>query len=190
MSTGRHRRQTMLPISRNESNTDNKHHALTLLPSLAYFNLTISSVSGIYRGYIHNDIPMIALIVFVYFAYFWLDHCFTAIKKLPPSDYASPEKRRLQFTIWVLSTAIMFGFACEFATFLKLPGSLFFFAIAIVSSLCIFYTYFIDDNPAKSRPSRSNEKVRDKKKRRYVTLIGIRRCNSRPKYIHLDSSPC
>jgi hypothetical protein len=188
MSAGRRRGQVILPLSCNECTTDNKDYGLTLLPWFAYLNLTISSVSAIYRAYIHKDIPKIAFIVFVYFAYFLLDHCFTAINKLPPSDTSS-KKKKLQFTIWILSTAIMFGFACEFVTFLNLPASLSIFGIAIATSLCLFYVYFIHDNPTKSPPSRSNEKVRHKKKRR-LTPIWIRKCNSRPKYIQLDSNLC
>ncbi|KAC2234033.1 hypothetical protein FH972_027165 [Carpinus fangiana] len=142
MSTSRCNNHNTVPPSRN---VDSKDNGLKFFPCFAFLNLTISSVGTIYRAYTHNDIPMIAFIVFVYFAYFWLDHCFTAINKLPPSDNSS-KKKRLQFTVWILSTAILFGFACEFATFLNLPATLSISGISLAISFCLFYSYFIHDN--------------------------------------------
>lgn len=151
MSTGRCSNHSTVPLSRN---VDSKNNSLGFMPCFAFFNLTISSVGTIYRAYTHNDIPMIAFIVFVYFAYFWLDHCFTEINKLPPSDTSS-KKKHLQFTVWILSTAILFGFACEFATFLNLPASLSICGISIATSLCLFYAYFIHDNQTTTQQNDS-----------------------------------
>ncbi|KAM4125072.1 hypothetical protein ACB094_01G280800 [Castanea mollissima] len=159
------RRHTLPLSSRNNcnNNTVNKDYSLSLLPYFAYLNLTISSMSTIYRAYIHNDLTMIIFIVFVYFAYFMLDHCFTAFNKLPPNDN-SQKKEFLKFTICVLSTSILFGFACQFATFLSLAASLSIFLVVIASSFCLFYVYFVYDDAKMFRSSRpKNEKVSSKK---------------------------
>ena len=159
-------RRHTLPLSscnNCNNNTENKDYSLSLLPYFAYLNLTISSMSTIYRAYIHNDLPMIIFIVFVYFAYFLLDHCFTVFNKLPPNDN-SQKKEFLKFTICVLSTSILFGFACQFATFLSLAASLSIFLVVIASSFCLFYVYFVYDDPKMFRNSRpKNEKVSSKK---------------------------
>jgi hypothetical protein len=162
MPSIRRGRKHTLPISCNRCNTGNKDFTLSLLPYFAYLNLTVSSMSTIYRAYIHNDMPMIVFIVYVYFAYFVLDHCFTAFNKLPPNEN-SQKKEFLKFTICVLSSSILFGFACQFATFLSLAASLSIFVVVIASSLCLFYVHFFCDDPKTFRASCPNEKTSGKK---------------------------
>jgi hypothetical protein len=87
---------------------------------------------------------MVAFIVFAYFSYFIVDHCLTVFNRLP-SDEESPKKELLKVTIWSLTSAIMFGFAYQFSTFMGPTVVLLMYGIAIVSSAILFYAHFIYD---------------------------------------------
>lgn len=161
-----------LPLSRNRYNIGSKDDSLRLVPHFTYLNLAISSACRIYRAYIDNDKPMIAVILFGYFAYFWLDYCFRVLNKLPQSDN-SIKKKFLKLNIWAVSTAVMFGFACEFGTcvFLSATLAVFGVAVAIASSSCLFYFYFIADDQTSSRLSRPSGKVCDKSQENQLYYI-------------------
>ncbi|KAB1227822.1 NADH dehydrogenase [ubiquinone] complex I, assembly factor 7 [Morella rubra] len=147
-----------LPLSRNRYNIGSKDDSLRLVPHFTYLNLAISSACRIYGAYINNDKPMIAVMLFGYFAYFWLDYCFRVLNKLPQSDN-SIKKKFLKLNIWAVSTAVMFGFACEFGTYVFLAATLAVFGVAIASSSCLFYFYFIADDQTSSRLSRPSGKA-------------------------------
>ncbi|GMY13574.1 hypothetical protein FCV25MIE_08813 [Fagus crenata] len=61
-----HPRKDTIPLSCNKCNTGNKDHSLGLLLCFAYLNLTVSSMSTIYRAYIQNDMSFILVIVVGY----------------------------------------------------------------------------------------------------------------------------
>ncbi|KAF5479214.1 hypothetical protein F2P56_000058, partial [Juglans regia] len=150
-----------LPLHCNRCNTNGSEEDLRLLiPQLASLNLTISCLGTMYRAYGNNDRPIMAFVIFVYFAYFWSGHCHTKLNKLPPSDN-SFKKKFLQFNIWFFASAILFGFACEFGTFLGWAATLFLFGVAIAGSSLLFYVYFICDDKTSPQLSRPGKKVSD-----------------------------
>ncbi|KAL9343534.1 hypothetical protein Peur_063965 [Populus x canadensis] len=132
------------PTSLARNNCNVCSESLRFTQSIAYFYLTFNSIRTICRAYMHNDIPMVAFIVFAYFSYFIVDHCLTVFNRLP-SDEESPKKELLKVTIWSLTSAIMFGFAYQFSTFMGPTVVLLMYGIAIVSSAILFYAHFIYD---------------------------------------------
>lgn len=137
---------TLLPTTtKNDKKSNSEAEILTYAPLFAYVNLTISSVGTTYRAYANNDMPMVAFIIFVIIGYFVLEICFRALKRLPRDD-ESTKKSLLKFTVWALSSSILFGFAYQLGTFACLGATLTMYAAVIASSSCIFFVYFIHDD--------------------------------------------
>ncbi|KAJ9135190.1 hypothetical protein P3X46_032399 [Hevea brasiliensis] len=113
--------------------------------SISCLYLTLNSITTIYRAYINNDMPMVAFIIFVYLGYFILDYCVVIYNRLPSKE-ESPKKEFLKVTIWGLSSAIFFGFSYQFSTFMSLFVVVPMYGFAIVSSVFLFYFYFLRDN--------------------------------------------
>ncbi|KAJ6290251.1 hypothetical protein OIU78_026051 [Salix suchowensis] len=118
--------------------------SLRFTHAIAYFHLTFNTIGTVYSAYTNNDIPMVAFIVFVYFGYFIVDHCLIVFNRLP-SDEESPRKVLLRVTIWSLTSAILFGFAYQFSTFMSPVVVLTMYGIATASSAILFYVHFIYD---------------------------------------------
>ncbi|KAF9663642.1 hypothetical protein SADUNF_Sadunf17G0072600 [Salix dunnii] len=118
--------------------------SLRFTHTIVYFHLTFNTIGTIYSAYTNNDIPMVAFIVFVYFGYFIVDHCLVVFDRLP-SDEESPRKVLLKVTIWSFTSAILFGFAYQFSTFMSPVVFLPMYGIAIASSAILFYVHFIYD---------------------------------------------
>ncbi|GMN42371.1 hypothetical protein TIFTF001_011577 [Ficus carica] len=137
---------TLLPTTTGNDNKSNSEaEFLAYAPLFAYVNLTISSIGTTYRAYANNDMAMVAFIIFVILGYFVLEICFRALKRLP-RDEESAKKSLLKFTIWGLSSSILFGFAYQLGTFACLGATLIMYAVVIASSSCIFFVYFIHDD--------------------------------------------
>ncbi|PQQ06746.1 uncharacterized protein Pyn_10609 [Prunus yedoensis var. nudiflora] len=63
-----------------------------------------------------------------------------------PRGEQSVKKELLRFTLWGLSSAILFGFAYQFGTFMPLSAVVLMYCIAVSSSLLLFYAYYIVDD--------------------------------------------
>nr|KYP69275.1 hypothetical protein KK1_008464 [Cajanus cajan] len=113
-----------------------------MLPFFGVINMTITSGTTIYRAYNNGDIQMIAFVTFVFFGTFLFNYLIRLYNMLPPHD-RSYDKLKLKIGIWVLVSSIMFGFACEFSTFLSFFESLAFFGLVISGNTFLFYVYFI-----------------------------------------------
>uniref|UniRef100_A0A2P2P412 Uncharacterized protein n=1 Tax=Rhizophora mucronata TaxID=61149 RepID=A0A2P2P412_RHIMU len=120
--------------------------------SLSYFYLTFNTITTVYRAYISSDLSMVAFVVSAYAAYFCLDLCLTQLSRMSPHK-ASPRKTFLKIVIWGLSSALFFGFAYQFSTFLSRPLSAAMYAIAIAASAFLFYFYFVFDDKCGSSSS-------------------------------------
>ncbi|KAJ4833819.1 hypothetical protein Tsubulata_043969 [Turnera subulata] len=123
--------------SKNSPNT-------VLVHAMAFFYLTFNTISTIYRAYINDDMPMVALVVFVYVGYFLLHHCLEVYGGLP-SHEESPRKEILKATIWGLSSTIVFGFVYELSTTMSVAVVLPIFSLAVMTSAFLFCFYFVYD---------------------------------------------
>ncbi|TKY50354.1 hypothetical protein E2542_SST27815 [Spatholobus suberectus] len=128
----------LLPLA-NPDDAPPPRKVRSVLPFFGFVNMTISSVVTVYRAHGSHDTPMIAFVAFVYFGSFLLDYCFRLYHALPPS----PRRRNVKIGIWALISGIMFGFACEFSTFMSLVESLSFFGLVLCGNTFLFYVYFI-----------------------------------------------
>ncbi|KAL6287913.1 hypothetical protein ACE6H2_012303 [Prunus campanulata] len=135
--------KTTLPTF-NTRNPD-ASRTINLTPCFVYFNLTICSLTTLYRAYEHSDYPVVAFVVFVYVSYFVLEKCLAVYTMLPRGEQ-SVKKELLRFTLWGLSSAILFGFAYQFGTFMPLSAVVLMYCIAVSSSLLLFYAYYIVDD--------------------------------------------
>ncbi|KAG4925779.1 hypothetical protein GLYMA_18G255500v4 [Glycine max] len=130
-----------LPLESTNLN-DNHKKFFSVLPYFGVINMIITSGTTIYRAYNNGDIQMIAFVTFMFFGTFLLDYWIRLYNKMPPHDQ-SYEKLKLKIRIWVLVSSIMFGFACEFSTFMGFYGSITFFGVVISGNTFLFYVYFI-----------------------------------------------
>ncbi|XP_007032439.2 PREDICTED: uncharacterized protein LOC18601442 [Theobroma cacao] len=145
----------MLPTNDQTQNTNNPEIPI-FLPVVAHFYLTFNIFSTIYQAYAHGDFPMVAFIVFVYLAYFFLMYCMTLLQALPPQD-RSPRKDFLKSVIWVLTSVIFFGFAYQFSTFIHPVAAAFVFALAILASAFIFFLYFVYDGQQQQQQQQQKQ---------------------------------
>lgn len=113
-----------------------------MLTLLAYINLTVSSISTIRSAYWHGDFLMAGFIIFVYFGYFFSGYCLEEFKRLPPGE-ESLWSGFLRLSLWFIPSAILFGFAYQFGTFINPVLALLAFAVATGSSACLFYVYIL-----------------------------------------------
>ncbi|KAL2330031.1 hypothetical protein Fmac_017612 [Flemingia macrophylla] len=138
----------------NNNNNNNNQRPFSILPFFGVINMTITSVTTIYRAYNNGDFQMIAFVTFVFIGTFLLDS-WIRLYNMPPHDdhhhhhhhhhhhRSSAEKLKLKIGIWVLVSSIMFGFAYEFSTFLSFFESLAFFGVVTSGNIFLFYVYFI-----------------------------------------------
>lgn len=136
-------RRQRLPVSSSDAEADNCNDP-GLACSIPLAFLTFNSVSTIYRASINGDTPVVIFIVFVYLAYLLLDYCLTELKRLPPTDGGS-RRRTLKLVAWTMSTAIGFGFAYHFSQLASPWMGVAFHAVAVTSSVGVFYVYFCCD---------------------------------------------
>ncbi|RDX88843.1 hypothetical protein CR513_29501, partial [Mucuna pruriens] len=132
----------LLPITNyDHAQTQTQKKVRSVLPLFGFINMTISSVVTIYRAHANHDTPMIVFVAFVYFGSFFLDYCFRLYHALPKSS--SRNRRNVKIIIWLLLSSIMFGFACEFSTFMSFVESLCFFGLVLAGNTFLFYVYFV-----------------------------------------------
>ncbi|KAL6143415.1 hypothetical protein ACLB2K_054110 [Fragaria x ananassa] len=137
-----------LPTSTNSCHPPPTHVAaqFTLsLPSVVFLNLTITTLTTMYRAYQHRDITLLAFLVFVYASYFTLHNCVEVYSRLPKGE-KSTKKELLRFTLWFLPTVVFFGFALEFGTFMPVTVVVLMYCLAIASSSLLFYAHYIQDD--------------------------------------------
>ncbi|XVE68072.1 hypothetical protein DITRI_Ditri09bG0039800 [Diplodiscus trichospermus] len=127
---------------------------LKYLPTIGYFYLTFNSISTIYQACTHGDFSMAAFVVFVYFGYFFLMYCIAQLQALPPKE-KSPGKILLKSVIWVLTTAILFGFAYQFSTFIHPVAAVIIYVMAISVSSFLFCLYFFYDDHHQQQEKQS-----------------------------------
>ena len=151
-----------LPLTNSDAIADTSKPTYSVLPFFGVINMIISCGWTSYKAYNNGDFVMVMFVTFVFFATFSLDYCFRQIRNIPPSE-ESPRKHRLKVAIWVLLSTIMFGFACEFSTFMSLTESIIFFGIVIVGNTLLFYVYFIWDEKKSSSDclNDSEKKIKD-----------------------------
>ncbi|KAF8408049.1 hypothetical protein HHK36_007190 [Tetracentron sinense] len=113
-----------------------------LLPTIGICYLTFNTVVAIFRAYAHDDIPMIAFVLFLYGGFISLYSCMMALDQLPRNE-ESRRKDLLKIIIWILFTSLNFGIAIRFAMLLYPIASVIIFAMATVSSVSAFYFFFI-----------------------------------------------
>ncbi|PON59473.1 hypothetical protein PanWU01x14_159830 [Parasponia andersonii] len=118
----------------------------------AYINLTISSSGTIYRAYVNDDIPMVVFILFYIIAFCVSEMCMRALNRLPQNE-DSLKKFILKVTNWVLVSAILFGFAYQFGTFVCVTAAVIIFSAVIAASAFLFFVYFIYDDAKKINTS-------------------------------------
>ncbi|KAF7134961.1 hypothetical protein RHSIM_Rhsim08G0066000 [Rhododendron simsii] len=117
----------------------------TLFPSIAFFFLASNSIGTIYRAYYRRDYYTVGFVVFEYSAFLLLDLCLTAFHKLP-SQKRTKWRKFLQLAIWVLYSAMVFGFSTYFAPLFGDPYygySL--YVVSVLGSVLLFYVYVIWD---------------------------------------------
>ncbi|KAF7135911.1 hypothetical protein RHSIM_Rhsim08G0065500 [Rhododendron simsii] len=117
----------------------------TLFPSLAFFFLASNSIGTIYRAYNRRDYYTVGFVLFEYSACLLLDRCLTAFHKLP-SQNRTKWRKFLQLAIWVLYSAMVFGFSTYFAPLFGDPYygySL--YVVSVLGSVLLFYVYVIWD---------------------------------------------
>ncbi|KAI4351591.1 hypothetical protein L6164_005937 [Bauhinia variegata] len=125
------------------TNSDNKQTKIcSLLPLFGSLNITITSGTAIFRAHSNGDIPMLIFITFLYFGTILLRYWFRLYHSLPRREKWA-RKHKLKTGIWVLLCSIMFGFACEFSTFMSPVESLSFFAVVSGGNSVLFYVSFI-----------------------------------------------
>ncbi|KAI4347629.1 hypothetical protein L6164_008424 [Bauhinia variegata] len=155
-----HSSSSPLPTANSETGTK----IYSVLPLFGFINITISSSTTIYRASSNGDIPMVVFITFVYFGSLLLEYWFRLYHQLPPHE-KSARKQKLKIGIWVLLSSIMFGFACQFSTFMSPFQSLAFFAVVIGGNCLLFYVYFIwNGDDQKSCGIGSNSSIKGKKR--------------------------
>ncbi|KAF8408048.1 hypothetical protein HHK36_007189 [Tetracentron sinense] len=113
-----------------------------LLPTIGICYLTFNTVVAIFRAYAHDDIPMMAFVLFLYGGFISLYSCMMALDRLPRNE-ESRRKDLLKIIIWILLTSLNFGIAIRFAMLLYPIASVIIFAMATVSSASAFYFFFI-----------------------------------------------
>lgn len=134
----------MLPKNHPQLQLELENGISRLIPFVMYFNLTVSGMSLVWSAYQHGDISMLRFVAFVYFGYFLSDYCLEEYRRLPQGD-ESLRKMLLKFALWALPSAILFGFAYQFGTFLDLIPTVLFYVLATVCSACFFYARIICD---------------------------------------------
>ncbi|KAF7134960.1 hypothetical protein RHSIM_Rhsim08G0065300 [Rhododendron simsii] len=116
-----------------------------LFPSIAFFVLASNSIGTIYRAYSRRDYYTVGFIVFEYSAFLLLDLCLTAFHKLP-SQSRTNWRRFLQLAIWVLYSAMVFGFSAYFGPLFGDPVCGYsLYVVSVVGSVFLFYVYVIWD---------------------------------------------
>lgn len=170
MATDEIKSSSSLPLT----NSNAEFKIYSVLPAFGLINLTISSATTIYRAFNKGDTPMIVFTTLVFLGTFLLDYWFRLYRKLPPSEKSS-KHHSLKIGIWVLLSAIMFGFAYEFSTFMSLAASLSFFGVVICGNALLFYVYFIWDGEGKSRQSRDSccvsENVEEEENKQFLETL-------------------
>ncbi|KAL6135680.1 hypothetical protein ACLB2K_067906 [Fragaria x ananassa] len=84
-----------LPTSTNNCHPPPTHVAaqFTLsLPSVVFINLTITTLTTMYRAYQHRDITLLAFLVFVYASYFILHNCVEVYSRLPKGEKSTKKE--------------------------------------------------------------------------------------------------
>ncbi|CAL5367945.1 unnamed protein product [Camellia sinensis] len=114
----------------------------TFLPSITYFMLASNGISSTIRAYSQSDYSMVAFIFFIYLSFLLLQYCLSAYQRLPP-DQDSLTKDLLKFAVWFLFSAMIFGFAYQFAPLISLVAAISVFAIATAGSALLFYVCII-----------------------------------------------
>ncbi|KAM7511386.1 hypothetical protein LguiB_010261 [Lonicera macranthoides] len=132
----------------------------TLLPSIVPYILMITnSISTIYKAYQHQDYLMIVFIVLVLLAFLLLEYLSSVYRYLPSSE-KSNKKYLLKCAIWFIYSAILFGFACQFAPLFGLSTGILIYGIFGVCSAVIFYAYMIYEEEDASSEYLSDEETK------------------------------
>ncbi|KAG5535051.1 hypothetical protein RHGRI_022983 [Rhododendron griersonianum] len=117
-----------------------------LFPSITFFFFASNSIGTIYRAYSRRDYYTVGFVVFEYLAFLLLNLCLTAFHELP-SRNRSKRRKFLQLAIWVLYSAMVFGFSTYFAPLFADPVygySL--YVVSVLGSVFLFYVYVIWDD--------------------------------------------
>lgn len=109
--------------------------------SFTYYFFTFNMTCAFFRSYAEDDVSMMAFIVFIFLSFLVLDGSLKAFHRLPRRE-KSPRKEALKHAIWISFSAIIFGFAFQFA---PLINKVLVFGIAVMTSACLFYGYVVDD---------------------------------------------
>ncbi|KAF7134540.1 hypothetical protein RHSIM_Rhsim08G0065700 [Rhododendron simsii] len=129
----------------NHFGTNTNCATTNLFPSIAFFFLASNSIGTIYRAYSRRDYYTVGFVVFEYSAFLLLDLCLTAFHKLP-SQNRTNWRRFLQLAIWVLYSAMVFGFSTYFGPLFGDPVCGYsLYVVSIVGSVFLFYVYVISD---------------------------------------------
>ena len=115
----------------------------TLLPLVVpYIVMITNSISTIYKAYQHQDYPMIAFIFIVFLSFLLQEYLLSLYRYLPSSE-KSNKKYFLKFAIWFIYSAIMLGFACQFAPLFSVSIGILIYGMFGVFTTVLFYAYMI-----------------------------------------------
>ncbi|OVA00310.1 hypothetical protein BVC80_8799g14 [Macleaya cordata] len=123
---------------------------------LSFAYLSVNSLVAVFKAYNHEDYQMVAFVLFLYFGFmslFWFSRVFHSL----PRNEESHKKEFLKIAIWVLTTSLNLGLAIKFAPLIYPIAGVFICIMALASSVCGFYLFFIyrddqqiSDNKIKS----------------------------------------
>ena len=105
---------------------------------LTIFFLTFNCTFSLLRAYLNHDMPMLLLLLLIYMIYALLS-CNI------PKQVESPRQLWLEYIIWAVYSAILFGFVYQFSAFAGFAGSFVLYSVAVISSSLTFYLHFIYD---------------------------------------------
>ncbi|KAI8541602.1 hypothetical protein RHMOL_Rhmol08G0074600 [Rhododendron molle] len=115
-------------------------------PSITFFFFASNSIGTIYRAYSRRDYYTVGFVVFEYSAFLLLDLCLTAFHELP-SRKRSKRRKFLQLAIWVLYSAMVFGFSTYFGPLFGDPVCGYsLYVVSVLGSVFLFYVYVIWDD--------------------------------------------
>ncbi|KAF7134453.1 hypothetical protein RHSIM_Rhsim08G0065400 [Rhododendron simsii] len=134
----------------------------TLFPSMAFFFFVSNSIGTIYRAYYLRDYYTVGFVLFEYSAFLLLHLCLTAFHKLPSQD-GTKWRKFLQLAIWVLYSAIVFGFSAYFSPLFGDPYCGYsLYVVSVAGSVLLFYVYVIWDGSKSGCDERlGEEKMRE-----------------------------
>lgn len=141
------------------SNYATPQQSTLLLLIVLYIMVITNSISTIYKAYQHQDYPMIVFIFFVFFAFLLLEYLLSVYRYLPSSE-KSNKKYFLKCSIWFIYSAIMLGFACQFAPFFSLPIGILIYGMFGVFSAVLFYAYMIYEEEDGSSEYLSDKEIK------------------------------